>query len=223
MSCHGVQEDLLSLYNFVQAKGRTGFTVRPFLSRIVEKKASGEQVNKPIQFVLAGFRQEVFMANEKFWLRLFRPKVDWVEDACALCEKNPLFEKVPLKSIRWLVTRMHPRSYREGEPIIGMGNAGAGAVLILSGEVSIRASGIELGRMHRGDLFGEVALAADLPRTAGVVAVQDCELVFFLRSDLQEWLAIMPKEAGRLLQNLSKMLAQRLMDKNKMIARQQDQ
>jgi len=162
------------------------------------------------------------MANEKFWLQLFRPKVEWVEDTCALCEKNPLFEKVPLKSIRWLVSRMHPRSYSAGEPIIGMGNSGAGAVLILSGEVSIRVNDVELGRMHRGDLFGEVALAADLPRTAEVVAGQDCELVFFLRSDLQEWLAIMPKEAARLLQNLSKMLAERLMDKNKMISKKND-
>jgi len=163
------------------------------------------------------------MASETIWLRLFRPKVEWVEDACALCEKNPLFDKVPRKSIRWLVTRMHPRSYSEGEPIVGMGNAGAGAVLILSGEASVRINGIELERMHRGDLFGEVALAADLPRTAEVVAVQDSELVFFLRSDLQEWLAIMPKEAARLLQNLSKMLAQRLMEKNKMISRQSGQ
>jgi len=65
-------------------------------------------------------------------------------------------------------------------------------------------------------------LAADLPRTADIVAIEDCELVFFLRSDLQEWLAIMPKEAARLLQNLSKMLAQRLMEKNKLISRQQD-
>jgi len=163
------------------------------------------------------------MAREAIWLRLFRPKLEWVEDACALCEKNPLFQKVPLKSIRWLVSRMHPRSYSAGEPIIGMGNSGAGAILILSGEVSVRANGVELERMHRGDLFGEVALATDLPRTAEVTAIQDCELVFFLRSDLQEWLAIMPKEAARLLQNLSKMLAQRLMEKNKMIVRPSDQ
>jgi len=162
------------------------------------------------------------MANEKFWLRRFRPKVEWVEDACALCEKNPLFEKVPLKSIRWLVTRMHPRKYGAGELIFGMGNAGAGAVLILSGEVSIRVDDVELGRMHRGDLFGEVALAVDLPRTAEVTAIEDSELVFFLRSDLQEWLAIMPKEASRLLQNLSRMLAERLMEKNKTISQKKE-
>jgi len=160
------------------------------------------------------------MPKEAVWLRLFKPKINWVEDACALCEKNPLFDKVKRKSIRWLVTRMHMRKYVAGEAVLGMGNAGAGAVLLLSGEVVVRANGVELGRMQRGDFFGEVALAADLPRTAEVVAVEDCELVFFLRSDLKEWLAIMPKEAARLLQNLSKMLAQRLMDANKRIGKQ---
>jgi len=163
------------------------------------------------------------MKSETVWMRLFRPKVEWVEDACSLCEKNTLFDKVNRKSIRWLVTRMHPRTYSAGESVLDMGNAGAGAVLILSGEVAVRINGTEIERMHRGDLFGEVALAADLPRTAEIVAVQDSELVFFLRSDLQEWLAIMPKEAARLLQNLSKMLAHRLMEKNKLISRQQDQ
>jgi len=157
------------------------------------------------------------MAKDAVWLRLFHPKIDWVEDTCALCKKNPLFEKVPRKSIRWLVSRMHVRTYKADEPIFAMGNAGAGAVILLSGAVAVRANGVELDRMQRGDLFGEVALVADLPRTAEVVAIDDCELVFFLRSDLNEWLAIMPKEAARLLQNLSRMLAQRLMDKNKMI------
>jgi len=163
------------------------------------------------------------MANDAFWLRLFRPKIDWVEDTCTLCEKNPLFEKVPKKSIRWLVSRMHVRTYKANEAIFAMGNAGAGAVILLSGEVAVRVNGVELDRMQRGDLFGEVALAADLPRTAEVIAVEDCELVFFLRSDLKEWLEIMPKEAGRLLQNLAKMLAQRLMDKNKMIKQDENQ
>ncbi|MDX8391495.1 MAG: cyclic nucleotide-binding domain-containing protein, partial [Mariprofundaceae bacterium] len=93
------------------------------------------------------------MASEAVWLRLFRPKIDWVKDACALCEKNPLFEKVPRKSIRWLVSRMHLRSYKAGEDIFAMGNGGAGAVLMLAGEVSVSVRGVELDRMQRGDLF----------------------------------------------------------------------
>lgn len=161
------------------------------------------------------------MTNRPIWLRLFRPSGDWVEDACELCEKNPLFDQVPHKSVRRLVSRMHRRSYQAGEKVIGMGNAGAGAVLILSGQVSVSANGVELERMERGDLFGEVALVADLPRTAEVTAVEDCELLFFLRTDLQEWLAIMPKHAARLLQNLATMLGWRLLEKNVQIGQQE--
>jgi len=163
------------------------------------------------------------MTNRPIWLRLSRPSTDWVEDACNLCAQNPLFEQVPYKSIRRLVSRMHRRSYQAGEAVVSMGNAGAGAVLILSGEVAVSVSDVELERMQRGDLFGEVALVADLPRTAEVTATQDCELLFFLRSDLQEWLAIMPKQAARLLQNLATMLGQRLMEKNVLIGQRDSQ
>jgi len=163
------------------------------------------------------------MANRPIWLRLSRPSVDWVEDACILCERNPLFDQVPRKSIRRLVSRMHRRSYQAGESVVSMGNAGAGAVLILAGEVSVNVNGVELERMRRGELFGEVALVADLPRTAEVTATEDCELLFFLRSDLQEWLAIMPKQAARLLQNLATLLGQRLMEKNVLIGQQEGQ
>jgi len=102
-----------------------------------------------------------------------------------------------------------------------MGNAGAGAVLLLSGEVSVQLDGKEIDRMYRGELFGEVALAEDLPRTADIVALEDCKVLFFLRSDLKEWIAIKPHDASRLLLNLSKILAQRLMNRNIKINRRE--
>lgn len=162
------------------------------------------------------------MSNDASWLSLFRAKTDWIEDACELCHRNPMFAGVAPKSIRWLVSRMHRRNYEAGENIFTMGNAGAGAVLILGGRVALSANGISLGEMGRGDLFGEVALVTDLPRTAEVTALEDTELLFFLRSDLQEWLAIMPKEAAKLLQNLASMMANRLMERNQTLAEQGD-
>jgi len=159
------------------------------------------------------------MTHRAIWLRLFYPSEDWVEDACALCEKNPLFDQVPHKSVRRLVSRMHRRHYSAGETVVSLGNAGAGAVLILSGEVVVRVNDVELERMERGALFGEVSLVADLPRTATVTAVEDCDLLFFLRSDLQEWMSVMPKEAARLFQNLATMLGKRLMEKNVLVGR----
>lgn len=163
------------------------------------------------------------MASDSFWSRLFRPRIDWQEDACDLYEQSPLFDKVQRKSIRWIVGQMKLCDVRAGERINSDDHDDAGAVLILSGEVSVHINGREVDRMRRGDLFGEVALATDLPHSAQMQAEQDSQVVFFLRSHLQQWLAAMPKEAARLLQNLSKMIAQRLMDKNRMISRQVEQ
>jgi len=122
------------------------------------------------------------------------------------------------KAIRWLVSRMHPRSYKKGERIFEMGNPGVGAVLLLSGEISIMADRVELAHLERGDLFGEVALVTDQPRTAEAVALTDCEVLFFLSENLKEWMESRPKQASRLLINLSEMLAQRLLEANRQLA-----
>ena len=157
------------------------------------------------------------MSSNPVWTNLFRNKIDWIKDATELCAKNPLFSGISPHTVRWMVSRMHPRDYEKGETIFDMGKPGVGAVLLLSGEVSIIASKVELARLVRGDLFGEVALVTDLPRTAKAVATEDCRIVFFLRSDLREWMEHRPKQASHLLVNLAEMMAQRLMEANRQL------
>ncbi len=152
--------------------------------------------------------------RDRIWSRPFRNRPQWQDAAAAICLNHCLFRDIPERSIRQIVTHMHPRHYRRGESIFEMGKAGAGAMLIIDGEVAIMADAVELTRLQRGDIFGEVALATDLPRTARAVAESDVELVFFLRSDLDEWIERKPREAARLLVNLSTMLAERLMERN---------
>jgi len=157
------------------------------------------------------------MNSSPLWSNLFRGKAEWIKQATELCAENPLFAGLHPNVIRWLVSRMHPRSYKKGETIFDMETPGAGAVLLLAGEVSIMANQVELARLVRGDLFGEVALVSDQPRTAKAVAMENCGLVFFLRSDLHEWMGSRPRQASRLLVNLAEMLAQRLMQANQQL------
>lgn len=153
--------------------------------------------------------------SSPIWSNFFRNNHGWVRRTSAVCERNPLFSGVPPKAIRWLVSRMHLRQYEEGEVVFHMGDPGAGAVLVLSGCVKIKVRDVLVAELVEGDLFGEVALASSLPRTAEAVSVSFCELVFFLRSDLEEWRETSPKQAAILLVNLSNMLAHRLMEANK--------
>ncbi|PIP01500.1 MAG: cyclic nucleotide-binding domain-containing protein [Zetaproteobacteria bacterium CG12_big_fil_rev_8_21_14_0_65_54_13] len=150
----------------------------------------------------------------RIWSRPFRKRPEWVEEATRLCLEHCLFEGIAERSIQHIVSHMHPRDYQRDEVIFEMAHAGASAMLILSGEVLIMADTVELTRLHQGDIFGEVALATALPRTAQAIAAEDCRLVFFLRSDLDEWIERRPREASRFLINLSTMLAERLMERN---------
>lgn len=152
--------------------------------------------------------------NNPLWSNLFRDHHDWVKQTSKMCEQNPLFSGVSSQSIRWLASRMHLRRYDKNEVVFRMGDPGAGAVLLLSGHVQININEVVVASLQQGDLFGEVALATNLPRTAEAITTSASDLVFFLRSDLTEWMDTSPKQASVLLINLADMLAHRLMKAN---------
>ena len=159
-------------------------------------------------------------SNEKhpLWNNIFRQKDDAITAVCRLWSETPLFEKIPNSSIHRLVKNMHPRFYNQGDIIFTTGDIGAGAVLIKSGEINIMAGEKVLARLQTGDFFGEVALVVDEARTADAIASTDCELIFFLRPDLEEWVHNSPKQGAQLLKNISRILAGRLSNANDMLA-----
>lgn len=152
------------------------------------------------------------------WHNFFKPQDDWIEDTAKLCEKNLLFKGFSPAVIRWFAAKMHPREYKAGENVFHAGDEGAGAILLRSGSISISNNGVQLATIQAGDMFGEVALVDGQARTADAVAVEPCELVFLLRTDLNEWANSHPKHACILLKNLGAMLAGRLLESNKNIS-----
>lgn len=84
---------------------------------------------------------------------------------------------------------------REGEPGRALFLVKEGTVritMLLDGEV------IELTKLGRGGCFGEVAVLSGRPRTATVVAQDDCTLLRFSREAVEEVLAEYPKVRKRL-------------------------
>jgi len=152
------------------------------------------------------------------WENIFRHKDDRITEVCNLWSETPLFKGISKSYIRRLVKNMHPRLYTTDEIIFKTGDIGSGAVLIKSGEVAIKAGEKVLAVLTKGDFFGEVALVVDEARTADAVASTDCELIFFLRPDLEEWLHSSPKPGAQLMANISKVLAGRLRHANDMLA-----
>jgi CRP/FNR family cyclic AMP-dependent transcriptional regulator len=127
---------------------------------------------------------------------------------------------IPERHTAALCATMHLRDFSAGEVIFNQGDQGAGAILVLEGEVRVCADETELALLKGGDFFGEIALAASERRTAGANATTAARLVYFLKQDLEEWIEHEPRLGARFLMNLSSTLAQRLFEANKLIARQ---
>lgn len=68
-------------------------------------------------------------------------------------------------------------SYAEGDIIFDAGEMGMEMFVVLEGDVLIVLEGAEIDRLAAGDLFGEMALVEDRPRSARAVARSESKLL----------------------------------------------
>ncbi|KAI8829897.1 hypothetical protein BJ741DRAFT_712573 [Chytriomyces cf. hyalinus JEL632] len=71
-----------------------------------------------------------------------------------------------------------------GDIIISAGDMGSEMFFILKGTVNIMVNGVKVGQLVDGAFFGELALIANIPRTATVQALTPCSLYRLTRVDL---------------------------------------
>jgi len=159
-------------------------------------------------------------SQHPLWQNLFRKKEDRTSEVTEMWMTTPLFDKISKRECRDLVKTMHPRLYTKGEMVFNSGDIGASIVLIRSGGIEIKAAEKLLAELTAGDFFGEVALIIDEPRTADAIACEDSELIFFLRSDLEEWVKRSPKSGAQFMLNISTVLAARLRHTNILLSLQ---
>lgn len=70
-----------------------------------------------------------------------------------------------------------PIRVAEGRKVIEQGEVGDSFFVIVNGVLAALVNGREARRMTSGDCFGEIAALNRTPRTATVIAVQDCDLL----------------------------------------------
>jgi len=156
------------------------------------------------------------------WQNLFRPKANHISEITEMWMATPLFNKIKQRECHELVKTMHPRHYKKGEMVFNSGDIGASIVLILNGSIEVIAADKLLAELIAGDFFGEVALVIDEPRTADAIACEDSELIFFLRSDLEEWVKRSPRNGAQFMLNIAIILAARLRHTNILLSLQND-
>lgn len=105
------------------------------------------------------------------------------------------------------------RSYPAQTFIFSEGDAGAEVFFILQGRVQVElASGQVLCELGPGDIFGEMALFNQAPRSASVKALEPVNALVFDQDNLYSQITLYPELAVRLL----KLMTQRMqrMDKD---------
>lgn len=73
-------------------------------------------------------------------------------------------------------------TYNEGETVVKRGDKGNGVYLILEGAAEVRRGSRKLARLGEGQMFGEMSLFDDEPRSADVVTVAPSKFAV-----LQKW------------------------------------
>ncbi|KXI29615.1 N-acyl amino acid synthase FeeM domain-containing protein [Paraglaciecola hydrolytica] len=106
--------------------------------------------------------------------------------------------------------------YRAGEVIITKGEMGEDAYFIVDGTVTVQLGAAKQENQDielcRGEVFGELALLVDVPRTAGIVAKSDVALIVLSRRQFLGCIKNNPENAQFILQTLGKRLAKAISD-----------
>ena len=87
-----------------------------------------------------------------------------------------------------MLKNLHRVNFSAGDIIFKEGDPGDSAYLIEEGSVEVSVSSTQRSRINKGELFGEIALIDQQPRTATVHAVEDTVLIPIPRQLVKELL-----------------------------------
>ena len=104
-------------------------------------------------------------------------------------EATPLFSQIPREVIVELLQRLELRTAAPGQAIVVEGAQGNSMFVLVQGSVQIVRKGKVpkvVDQMGEGSFVGEIALLADVPRVASVIADGECLLLEVHRELLRE-------------------------------------
>jgi len=128
-------------------------------------------------------------------------------DKLALLQRSALFGVIEIDVLKRLSACATIRRLKRGATIFDKGDTGTGLFAVHSGTVKINVPSAD-GReavfnvMREGEIFGEIALLDGQPRTAGAVAMTDCELLVIERRDFLAFVRDHPEVALKLIECL---------------------
>lgn len=132
------------------------------------------------------------------------------ETEVAALQNSPMFGGVDPSKLRLLAFLGEDRTFRDGEYVIRQGEFGDSAYLILDGVAEVVVGdmngGTVVANLREQELFGEMAVLCDAPRTASIRAKGELRTLRFDRDSMLRLLREFPEMAVE----MSRALAHRL-------------
>jgi CRP/FNR family cyclic AMP-dependent transcriptional regulator len=121
--------------------------------------------------------------------------------------KVPLFASLDEKDLQTLAASARERQYQPGEEIVRQGDTGVGLFILTNGQVRVtqdrQGTLYDLGVLEHGQVFGELSLLDDSPRTATITAIEPSNVIIVPIWDFRAALRDNPSMALSLLASLS--------------------
>jgi CRP/FNR family cyclic AMP-dependent transcriptional regulator len=127
-----------------------------------------------------------------------------------------LFREIGEKDLIYILESLTERTYLKGETIFSEGDIGRALFIIASGKVTLTVFDKEikkakqLAEVHPGEMFGEMALLEEMPRSATVTAAEDTKVLMMFNSKLENLFLSKPKIGIVIATQLAKVMSSRL-------------
>lgn len=118
----------------------------------------------------------------------------------------PLFSGCSKAELQQIATLADELDLSEGATLIREGERGREFIVVAEGTVRVSRGGETLRDLGSGDFIGEIALVADVPRTATVTATSPVRLLVVTDRAFRNVLEQVPSIATKVLQSLGERL-----------------
>lgn len=135
-----------------------------------------------------------------------------------------LFHGLTEDEFKKVANLFYYRKYTAGEYLFREGNPGSALFYIKSGQVLIQKTvqdipnsekhDIIIATLNEGNMFGEMSLMDDSPRSTDALCSQDSEVLMLFRSEIQSLFDKIPLIGYKIMSNLSWILSGRLKGTN---------
>lgn len=138
-----------------------------------------------------------------------------------LLRNTSIFAAITPEALDLLLARAHTCTVAAGDAFFREGEEGTSIYVLETGRVSVvkrwRGSDYFIRELRAGDFFGEISVLDLLPRSASVIAEEDCQAIEFRaldilaigREDLEQFTMIymnIARELGRRLRHSNEIL-----------------